>query len=314
MPHALAAALFAAAMVALGAASAGIGSASAQSSTIGEVSSRATNPQPWLGDKPFITEKRHMGGNHWVVDVWYPANRAVISNNVLLPEGDKPRPSFYLLPGIEGGQAGMNWMTHTDIRHWAVGKNVNVVMPLGGAALDIAGHAPQRYKAAASYSGCPVRSGAIGFPTSTAMIAYGGGSSFTAWGLPGSPQWFEHDPNANPGCLRDVEVFVGSASRTPGPHRWHQQPRPAARPPRSRDGGRPVLGGIHPQRPQRRGACEPLLQPPRFAHLRPLLSPDEAELGPDHRPHHRRLGQRQEEFFHLLSVDTVCAFLAITLF
>lgn len=215
MSHALAAALFAAAMVALGAASAGIGSASAQSSTIGEVSSRATNPQPWLGDKPFITEKRHMGGNHWVVDVWSPANRAVISNNVLLPEGDKPRPSFYLLPGIEGGQAGMNWMTHTDIRHWAVGKNVNVVMPLGGAALDIAGHAPQRYKAAASYSGCPVRSGAIGFPTSTAMIAYGGGSSFTAWGLPGSPQWFEHDPNANPGRLRDVEVFVGSASGTP---------------------------------------------------------------------------------------------------
>lgn len=217
MPHALAAALFAAAMVALGAASAGIGSASAQSSTIGEVSSRATNPQPWLGDKPFITEKRHMGGNHWVVDVWSPANRAVISNNVLLPEGDKPRPSSYLLPGIEGGQAGMNWMTHTDIRHWAVGKNVNVVVPLGGAALDIAGHAPQRYKAAASYSGCPVRSGAIGFPTSTAMIAYGGGSSFTAWGLPGSPQWFEHDPNANPGRLRDVEVFVGSASGTPGP-------------------------------------------------------------------------------------------------
>lgn len=217
MSHALAAALFAAAMVALGAASAGIGSASAQSSTIGEVSSRATNPQPWLGDKPFITEKRHMGGNHWVVDVWSPANRAVISNNVLLPEGDKPRPSSYLLPGIEGGQAGMNWMTHTDIRHWAVGKNVNVVVPLGGAALDIAGHAPQRYKAAASYSGCPVRSGAIGFPTSTAMIAYGGGSSFTAWGLPGSPQWFEHDPNANPGRLRDVEVFVGSASGTPGP-------------------------------------------------------------------------------------------------
>lgn len=47
------------------------------------------------------------------------------------------------------------------------------------------------------------------------MIAYGGGSSFTAWGLPGSPQWFEHDPNANPGRLRDVEVFVGSASGTP---------------------------------------------------------------------------------------------------
>ena len=157
----------------------------------------------------------------------------------------------------------------SDIGRWAVGKNVNVVMPLGGAyslytdwnaddpilginkwntymttelpplidaefhgtgrdaiggisstagaALDIVGHAPQRYKAAASYSGCPVRSGAIGFPTSTAMIAYGGGSSLNAWGLPGSPQWLDHDPNANPARLRGVEVFVGSASGTPGP-------------------------------------------------------------------------------------------------
>ena len=61
--------LLAAVMVALGAASAGVGSASAQSSTIGEVSSRVTNPQPWLGDEPFITSQRHMGGNHWVVDV-----------------------------------------------------------------------------------------------------------------------------------------------------------------------------------------------------------------------------------------------------
>ena len=128
-----AAALFAAALVGLGVASASTGVAAAQSSTIGEVSSRATNPQPWLGNQPFITSKRHMGGNHWVVDVWSPANRAVVSNNVLLPPGDQPRPSFYLLPGVEGGQAGMNWMTHSDIGRWAVGKNVNVVMPLGGA-------------------------------------------------------------------------------------------------------------------------------------------------------------------------------------
>lgn len=35
----------------------------------------------------------------------------------------------------------------------------------GAAALDIAGHAPYRFKAAASYSGCPVRStGSHSFP------------------------------------------------------------------------------------------------------------------------------------------------------
>lgn len=243
--------------------------AMAQSSHLEKVSSRVTNPQPWLGDQAKIVGKRHINGNHWVVDVWSPANREIITNNVLLPGGDQPRPSFYLLPGIQGGQEGMNWMTHTDVGPWFADKNVNVVMPLGGpyslytdwnqadpilgvnkwntymtqelpplidaefhgtgrdaigglsstgaAALDIAAHAPQRFKAAASYSGCPVRSDPTGVLTSTAMMAYGGGSSFNAWGLPGSPQWADHDPNFNPGRLRGVDVFVASASGNPGP-------------------------------------------------------------------------------------------------
>lgn len=163
----------------------------------------------------------------------------------------------------------MNWMSHTDIGPWFAGKNVNVVMPIGGAyplytdwntadpilgvnkwnsymthelpplidaefhgngrdaiaglsstgaaALDIAGHAPQRFRAAASYSGCPVRSGALGWPVSSIMMAAGSGSSVNAWGLPGSPAWADHDPNAQPHRLRDVKVFVASASGTPAP-------------------------------------------------------------------------------------------------
>lgn len=225
-------------------------------------------PQPWLGNTPFIVSKKHVDGNHWKVRVWSPANRAVVDNNVLLPSGDQPRPSFYLLPGLKGGQAGLNWMSHSDVKSWFANKNVNVVMPLGGpyslytdwdtsdpilgvnkwntymtqelpplidkefhgtsrdaigglsstgaAALDIAGHNPRRFVAAASYSGCPIRSGAYGGTISTAMIALGGGSSFNAWGMPGNAAWREHDPNANLDRLRGVKVFVASASGQPG--------------------------------------------------------------------------------------------------
>ncbi|AHI22817.1 alpha/beta hydrolase [Corynebacterium vitaeruminis] len=228
----------------------------------------SASPQPWLGDAPYIVSSNQVDGNYWRVDVWSPANRVVISNNVLLPGHGGPRPSLYLLPGLQGGQAGMNWMSHSDVKNWALDKNVNVVMPLGGpyslytdwdfndpilgvnkwntymtselpplidqafngtgrdaiggisstgaAALDIAAHAPWRYAAAASYSGCPIRSGAFGGLVSSSMMVAGGGSAFNAWGLPGSPSWADHDPGANPGRLRDVKVFVSSASGTPG--------------------------------------------------------------------------------------------------
>ncbi|MCQ9333710.1 esterase family protein [Corynebacterium phoceense] len=224
--------------------------------------------QPWLGNTPFIVSKKHVDDNHWKVRMWSPANRAVVDNNVLLPSGDQPRPSFYLLPGLKGGQAGLNWMSHSDVKSWFANKHVNVVMPLGGpyslytdwdsadpilgvnkwntymtqklpplidkefhgtgrdaigglsstgaAALDIAGHAPRRFVAAASYSGCPIRSGAYGGTISTAMIALGGGSSFNAWGLPGNASSREHDPYANLDRLRGVKVFVASASGQPG--------------------------------------------------------------------------------------------------
>lgn len=196
--------------------------------------------QPWLGNTPFIVSKKHVDGNHWKVRMWSPANRAVVDNNVLLPSGDQPRPSFYLLPGLKGGQAGLNWMSHSDVKSWFANKHVNVVMPLGGpyslytdwdsadpilgvnkwntymtqklpplidkefhgtgrdaigglsstgaAALDIAGHAPRRFVATASYSGCPIRSGAYGGTISTAMIAWAAAPRLTRGACPAMPR------------------------------------------------------------------------------------------------------------------------------
>lgn len=216
-----------------------------------------------------VVSRQHIVGNYWKIRVWSPANKRVIVNNVLLPAGDQPRSTLYLLPGLEGGMQGQNWITHSDVEQFFAGKNVNVVMPLGGAhslytdwqqrdpilginkwntymaeelpsvmdrefhgngrdaiaglsstgaaALDIAGHAPHRFKAAASYSGCPIRSSGFGLPVSAAMMLYGGGNPLNAWGMPGSDAWRDHDPNANPARLRGVNVFLASASGTPGP-------------------------------------------------------------------------------------------------
>lgn len=224
--------------------------------------------EPWRGNTPHVVSKTHIAGNHWKLKVWSPANRRVVTNNVLVAAGNAPRGSLYLLPGIQGGLRGLNWMTHTDVARWSANKNVNIVMPLGGnsslytdwnsydpilgtnkwntymtrelppiidktfhgngrdaiaglsstggAALDIAGDDKKRFKAAASFSGCPVRSGPLGGTVSAALMAYGGGSSQNAWGLPGHPDWIKHDPAAHPGELRGTKVFIGSATGKPG--------------------------------------------------------------------------------------------------
>lgn len=242
--------------------------ASAQSEILGPV---PRPEQPWLGDAARIVDTEDLGGGLSRVHVWSPANHEVVANDVLSPGGDQPRPTFYLLPGVKGSSipSDFGWLANTDVREFFRGKNVNVVMPVGGpnsawtdwdhedpilginkwntymsselpvlidgafhgtgrdavgglsstggAALDIAMHSPRRYRAAASYSGCPVRSGAIGLAGAGVIMGTGGGSPFNAWGPLDSPSWLDHDPGADPGRLRDVKVFVSSGSGIPGP-------------------------------------------------------------------------------------------------
>ncbi|WP_333617771.1 alpha/beta hydrolase [Dietzia sp.] len=242
--------------------------ASAQSEIVGPV------PQPnhpWLGDQPHIVDSEDLGGGMTRVHVWSPANHAIVANDVLSPGGNQQRPTFYLLPGVKGSMipSDFGWDKNTNVREFFRGKNVNVVMPIGGpnsawtdwdhpdpvlginkwntymstelpglidgmfhgtgrdaigglsstggAALDIAMHAPERYRAAASYSGCPVRSGPVGLAGAGVVMTTGGGNPFNAWGAPWSPSWPDHDPNWNPGRMGDIKVFVSSGSGVPGP-------------------------------------------------------------------------------------------------
>ncbi|WP_306359595.1 alpha/beta hydrolase family protein [Nocardia sp. CC227C] len=67
-----------------------------------------------------------------VLDVYSPAMDRVVSNRVI-PAANAGAPTLYLLTGAGGGQDGISWWDDTDVREFFADKNVNVVMPIGGA-------------------------------------------------------------------------------------------------------------------------------------------------------------------------------------
>ena len=228
----------------------------------------ATTPTASAQDGPHLVSTERIDAQFLRIHVYSPAHNAVIPNDILVPEGNAPRPTLYLLPGYYGGTDGLTWANITDYRSFFRDKNVNVVSPIGGKgslysdwyqddpilgrnkwttyltqelpsvidrefngtgrdavaglsmsggpALDIAAHNPGRFKAAATYSGCPMSSGVVGSPLAAGLVLGTGGNIGNAWGPPWDPAWADHDPNAQPTRLRDVAVFVGSASGVPG--------------------------------------------------------------------------------------------------
>lgn len=60
--------------------------------------------------------------------------RRNIAVKVLAAGGDRPAPTLYLLNGAAGGEEGSSWFDQTDIATYFAGKNVNVVVPMGGPA------------------------------------------------------------------------------------------------------------------------------------------------------------------------------------
>jgi S-formylglutathione hydrolase FrmB len=72
-----------------------------------------------------------------VVDV--TVRSAAMGTNLtvkVLPARDRstPAPTVYLLNGAAGGDGGSSWFDQTDIASFFAGRNVNVVVPMGGAA------------------------------------------------------------------------------------------------------------------------------------------------------------------------------------
>ncbi|RVW00154.1 alpha/beta hydrolase [Rhodococcus xishaensis] len=67
-----------------------------------------------------------------------PSMGRVVQVQILHPEGDEPRPSLYLLDGVNAGSESnyqeSTWTQMTDVVEFFADKNVNVVLPIGGLA------------------------------------------------------------------------------------------------------------------------------------------------------------------------------------
>lgn len=69
--------------------------------------------------------------------VYSAAMNRDIPLRVLRPADDSvPRPTFYLLAGVDGGEDGGGWLSRTDVVSFFADKNVNVVLPLAGEASE----------------------------------------------------------------------------------------------------------------------------------------------------------------------------------
>lgn len=79
-----------------------------------------------------VTGERSLGGGAVQVEVYSPAMDRVITHRVL-PAARPGAPTLYLLTGAGGGQDAISWWDNTDVRRFFADKNVNVVMPVGGA-------------------------------------------------------------------------------------------------------------------------------------------------------------------------------------
>ncbi|WP_227998281.1 alpha/beta hydrolase [Nocardia australiensis] len=63
-----------------------------------------------------------------------PSMGKTIQVQVLHPAGGGSRPSYYLLDGLDPGVGQSTWTNATDAENFFAGKNLNVVLPVGGQA------------------------------------------------------------------------------------------------------------------------------------------------------------------------------------
>lgn len=66
------------------------------------------------------------------ISVFSAAMGRAVTVDVLHPDDDLPRPSYYLLDGVDSGAMETNWTQKTDIVSFFADKRVNVVLPVGG--------------------------------------------------------------------------------------------------------------------------------------------------------------------------------------
>ncbi|ADG97309.1 putative esterase [Segniliparus rotundus DSM 44985] len=83
----------------------------------------------------------------------------------------------------------------------------------GAPALDLMAQDPKFFAAAASYSGCPITSGAREWETASLVRYAGGGDPANMWS---GDEWAEHDPSLNLPKLKGKPIYLGASSGAPG--------------------------------------------------------------------------------------------------
>lgn len=106
---------------------------SALSSGPGSSNTGATLPDEELGDVHLV-DVRHVEGDRWQFDVYSAAMDRVVTNDILLPAGEEPRPTFYLLMGADGAAGGWGWPEASNYEEFFADKHVNVVTPIGAVS------------------------------------------------------------------------------------------------------------------------------------------------------------------------------------
>ncbi|MEU8897848.1 alpha/beta hydrolase family protein [Nocardia sp. NPDC048505] len=81
-----------------------------------------------------IVRVEERGPTRSAVFVDSPAMGRVIQVDVLHPADGGPRPSYYLLDGLDPGVGQSTWTNATDAEPFFAGRRVNVVLPVGGQA------------------------------------------------------------------------------------------------------------------------------------------------------------------------------------
>ncbi|MFC4126043.1 alpha/beta hydrolase [Nocardia rhizosphaerae] len=85
------------------------------------------------GEQAFITDRRIETDKTIDIGVYSPAMDIVSRVRVLrAADPEAPAPTLYLLNGVGGGSDG-NWLDRTDVVEFFAGRQVNVVIPFGGA-------------------------------------------------------------------------------------------------------------------------------------------------------------------------------------
>ncbi|MGV9478146.1 alpha/beta hydrolase [Gordonia aichiensis] len=81
-----------------------------------------------------IVSERVIAPTEVDVEVASPAMRRPVPVKVIPARSGSAAPTLYLLNGAAGGEGGSSWFDQTDIREFFARENVNVVVPMGGAA------------------------------------------------------------------------------------------------------------------------------------------------------------------------------------